>query len=242
MKRVRFIDISLSLFCLLGLVSPVGAAEEGAPDLIEVHYDASALTPYRDRVSSWSAISQIQVKSIKPEDFRSRIGGETFQQMFGDHHILIPTLSVGSQYNTAVGGLSLEAQYGVGSIESERLGARRLALSQYGISATFVLDKLMPEPLFAPYFAGDLFIASWEESDSTTTLSGENSYALGYRLGILFQLNALDSSTALTAFNSSGLENTYLDIFASQTNTSNKSSDVQLKSPMTIGAGIKLQF
>ncbi|MCE3009415.1 MAG: hypothetical protein LW875_02230 [Proteobacteria bacterium] len=242
MNRLKIIDISLSLFCLFGLANLATAAEDTRPDLIEVHYNASALTPYRERASSWSIIAQLQARSLKPENYRSRIGGETFQQSFGDHHVIIPTLSIGSQYNTSMGGFSLEGSYGVGSIESERIGARRLALSQYGLSATIVLDKLMPEPLFAPYFTGEVFVVSWEESDATTTVSGENSFALGYRLGILFQLNSLDSGTALVAFNSSGLENTYLDIFASQTNTSNSSSDVQLKSPMTLGAGIRLQF
>ena len=79
--------------------------------------------------------------------------------------------------------------------------------------------------------------------------------AINYKLGLLFQLNwienSIDPSTQIDGLRSSGLENTFLDIYLTAhlpssnvydpKNAASK-GDPDLASDMELGAGLKMEF
>lgn len=217
-------------------------SDNGSNDgLVEVHYDAEALAPYRERRGNWAGVFGASVEQVLPENFISNIDGSTYGDLYGEKPVSMIQITAGLQYNMSLGSIGAGLSYGTGSVtdSTDSFGLKKLALN-----FTYTMDALFSDPYVAPYVSGE--ILKWDIHDEGATQSRDESTSMstGYKLGVLILMDWLDPDSALRAMNSSGLENTYLDLFVSQYNTSNSedASEADMKTGLNYGAGLRLEF
>lgn len=232
--------ISLFLF-----VNEAFANEDG---VIEIIYAPDYQAVFDERKSDISFSAGLNVDMIIPDKFRSRLDSGTYDQVFDSDPLPLIQVEMGPKLNTRLGGFSLNGLFGYGEVSGRDLSGlnRKLIMQKMGASLSYTLDTLFDEPYLAPYASVSLSTLKWEESRSnsgkTETNSGETDVALGISAGLLIQLNWIDPQAAIVAQNTSGLENTYLDLYLSQHNTSNSVSDANFETDVNFGAGLKLEF
>jgi hypothetical protein len=219
---------------------------------IEVRYDAEAIAPYRERRSNWSGLFGINLIRMKPSKYRSRLQGDTssYGAMFGDSAALnLVQLTIGPKYNFSAGSFSAELLVGAGAVAGKLNDqthafngeSRNLDLQKYGLQFGLLFDNIFPDPYVAPYLSGQVFGFSYKERATGVETSGKTAPTSGYTFGALLLLDWLDPDAALRAQNS-GIENTYLDIFLTQLNTSTSDADPRLETSFDIGFGLKVEY
>jgi hypothetical protein len=210
---------------------------------IEIQYEAEAMAPYRQRRGTWSPIFGINASMIQPKKYFSEIDGDPYDAMFGSQAIPMVQAQFGAQYNFTLGSLGFLVEGGYGQVSGSNSGtSRSLSLMKKGASLTYTMNTLWPEPYLAPYISGELLNFDYREEGATDSKSGSTAFTSALTVGLLIQLNWLDPDSALDARNSSGLNNIFLDVFASQYNTSNSSTDANFQSDLNWGAGLKFEF
>ncbi len=208
--------------------------------LVEVHYDAEILAPYRDRRSNWSGVFAASLEQVLPDRFISTLDGSTYGDLFGETPVSLIQMEAGTKYNFALGSIGAGVIYGVGSVNKS---TDSLTLTKTALSFTYTMDSLFSDPYVAPY--ANFQVLQWGIVDEGATLSHSESTSMstGYSLGILILMDWMDPDTALKAINSSGLENSYLDLFMTQYNTSSGGNDeADLQTSFNYGAGLRLEF
>ena len=247
------IVLTLLLFFSLLLMARQGFAQElGFSDgKVDVVYPAEKSAPYKLRRGAWSNVLGFNFESITPDKYISPLetltpdGTNSYKSLFGTSPIQMFNLELGRKYNFALGSLGLSAVAGGGGvIDGRSADNRRLALVKKGVSANLTLDTLFNEPYVAPYASVHVFSFDWSETAeiSQERKSGSTAVTTGLVAGALIQLNWIDGDGALAAQDSFGLENTYLDLFVSQYNTSDSKKDPNFKTGTNYGAGLKMEF
>lgn len=227
-----------------GALAAIDEAEEPNDGKVDVHYSAEAVAPFSERKSDWSTIFSLGVDNFFPDKYRSRVGGQAYEELFGSTEMTMPTISLGTQYNTSIGSLGLSVNYGIGQVSDSLIGHQvKLTLKKSAIEAKFTLDALFDEPYVAPYFGAQFFSIDYDEkSDIQGNDSGATELTSGLTVGVLVQLNPLDPQSALDAQNNVGLDNTYLNIYLSQYSASNAEGDPNFETSFNWGAGFLLDF
>lgn len=246
----------LLVFCLLLIARESFAddAIEGPQDgKVEVVYPAERMAPYKERRSNWSTTFGFSVDNIIPDKFRSRINNSSYDELFGSTPISLYQFELGLKYNFGLGGIGLSVFGGQGGVENNnninnRSELHELTLTKYGGSLSYIMDNLFSEPYVAPFIEGQYYRFGWDEhrsvykSESLGDSTGETDFTSALIVGILIQLNWLDQQSAISAQDSSGLENAYLSLFVSQYNTSESAEDPDFQTGTNYGGGIKLEF
>lgn len=244
--------ISLNVFAEDEIVEDLGPND----GTIEIVYPPSPEVEYRNRRENWSILFGIGVDNILPNKFVSPLSGENYKDIYGSNNrVPLTQVSLGTKFNTELGSFGAEFLGGYGTLGgTDSLGNdRTLEITKYGGSVIFILDTMFAEPYVAPYVSGSGFILSYvdksnnqitntETSEAGTRKSGTTGIISALTAGALIQLNWIEKDTAYNARSSYGLNNAYLDVFASQYNSSSKSSDPQFQTSMNWGAGIRLEF
>lgn len=241
----------LLVFCLILIANDSFAAvdSEDVPQdgKIEIVYPAVRTAPYRERRGAWSTIFALNVDQVLPDKFRSQVNNESYQDLFGSTPVRLVQAEIGMKYNFPLGSLGAALLYGGGAVEDGHglaSGATdELELTKKGAAFSFVMDNLFPEPYVAPYIEAQAYNFDWRESRTTQEKkTGSTAFGSALTFGALFQLNWLDSASALQAQDTIGLNNTYLDIFVSQYNSSESESDPNFQTDLNYGAGVRLEF
>jgi len=243
----------LLVFCLLLLAEQTFAAPlEDTPDdgTVEIVYPSERLAPYRERRGNWGAVFGIQVDQIFPDKYRSRIDDVNYETLFGSSPINLIQGQVGAKYNFSLGSVGANLLLGAGEVQDGRIGNEygtdddaNLQLTKIGASANFIMDALFDEPYIAPYIEGQIFKMAWlESSQNTDSIAGTTEISSAFTVGVLIQLNWLDPASAFTAQETSGLQNTYLDVFVSQYNSSGADTDPNFETATNYGGGLRFEF
>jgi hypothetical protein len=226
----------------LGAVDSEGAPEDGKVDIV---YPAEKTVPYRERRSVVSTVFAISMDQVLPDKFSSKISSNTYNDIFKTAPIPIVQAEIGVKINSVLGGVGATAIYGTGLVD-ESLGAGQdysLQLTKKGVGLHFILDNLFVEPYVAPFVEGQYIMFDWlEKQPADLRKSGSTAYNASVRVGVAIQMNWLDRNAALTAQDSSGLENAYLDLFVSQYSASSAAEDPNFQTGMNYGGGIRLEF
>lgn len=210
---------------------------------IEVQYEAESLAPYKKRRQTWAPVFGVNAGMILPTKYFSEIDGSSYSDMFGSKSIPLIQLQLGGQYNFALGSLGIMLEGGYGQVSGSGIGEdRTLTLTKKAASLTYTMNMLWNEPYFAPYVSAELLNFDYREEGTTLSASGSTSFTTAFTIGALIQLNWIDPDSALEARNSSGLNNIFLDVFATQYNTSNSTTDANFQSDLNWGAGLKMEF
>lgn len=257
----------LLVFCLLLIAGETLAASEletlPTDGKIEVVYPSEKLAPYRERRETWSTVFSINVDQFYPDKFRSRLqqGGvedAPYDTLFGSSPITLTQVQLGAKYNFGLGALGTALIVGMGTIKDQRTGrtmgtfageSHELTIFKKGATVQFAMDNLFPEPYVVPYIEGQLFKIDYRERRSAPGVesdiaenSGTTDFATAVVLGALIQLNGLEKEAALMAQETSGMDNIFLDIFASQYNTSSDETDPSFETSINYGAGLRFEF
>lgn len=232
------------------------ADDEPNDGTIEVIYAPEIQAPYLERQSSLGITAGLSFAEFYPDKFRSEIDNSSYDEIFQSYPMEMIKLDLGLKYNTGLGSFGVGGSIGYADVDGQlrdqngnRLGGTRdLNVIKYALTGSYTLDTLFNEPYVVPYLGGEIFTLNWEEKDlknvdpNKTSKSGSTSFALGVTAGILIQLNWIDPDSSLAAQKSSGLNNTFLDLYVNQFNTSNNEKDKNFETAMNLGGGIKLEF
>lgn len=213
---------------------------------------------YKQRRSRHGLLASITYEKYYPTDYFSQLRDVYIEEIIDTDKIDLVGGELGYKLNFKIGSLALLANYARGSIEGlVGTSKRTLTFKRMGASANIAADNFFEEPWVVPYGQVGIHQFQVEEDDlsSKKNLSTTTSIALNYRFGLLFQLNwiekSIDPSTQIDGLRSSGLENTFLDVYmANHLASSNtydpaipaSKGDPDLSSDMELGVGLKLEF
>lgn len=208
--------------------------------LVELELRQDILAPYKERRSSHGFQMNVSYEPVEFLKYKSFLDGVSYKEMFGDSTTNIISLSAEYKYNFVMGAVSLGGVVGMGSVSGP--SDRSLALTKYGLRFKYTMDNIFSEPYVAPYLGMDLWQMSYNEKLGSDTYSGSTQLSYNYSVGMLIQLNWIDKGTATNATYEYGLENTYLDLYATQYSAPQAEDDPDLGTDFSFGAGLLFEF
>lgn len=249
--------ISMPLFAQeLSLAeSETNRAPEAGQVILEKTPDYSS--SYLQRRETHGALFSVIYEKFYPLDYRSLFNDGHIEDIVGSDRVDLVGLEIGYKFNFRLGSLSALGNYAAGAIDGNLNGGERnLAFTKYGFSVNYALDAILAEPWVVPYVQGGAHQFVVAESDITGDLESTPNVAANYRIGLLFQLdwfeNFMDDSARVERLRSSALENTFLDVYATEYLASSKAidpasqtgteGDPNLHSSLELGIGLKLEF
>lgn len=214
-----------TLFCLVTIFGVNSFAQDYSDPLqgdeITVESVQDLSTSYKQRRKDFGAIFSINYEKYYPEEHVSVIQNKSYEEISDSEPIPVIGAEIGVKYNFALGSLTGLFGYGVGHYANEAQNLDDASVRITKLDLNFAFDNLMSEPWIVPYAQGGIHQLEFEENSYTgtdnviETLVAKPNFH--YKVGMLFQLNWIenwiDPSTTSEGLRSSGLENTYLDIF-----------------------------
>lgn len=216
--------------------------EENIP-LVEVHYPQDNLASYKERRSDHGAYFSLGYEDLVLKNFISIIDGRRYSENFGSSGIALIRAGLEYKYNIGLGSIAAGAEFGSGEVSGkDTVGDRKLSITKYGVSAKYAADMIMDEPYAVPYVGINIW--QMELTDKTTTTSIKESLNMGYNytLGVMLQLDWIDYETAKKATFDYGLENTFIDIYATQYASSGSAADPDASTDFIYGANLRFEF
>lgn len=236
-------------------------SEQGGEVLIEKPYDLTL--SYKQRRTTHGVLFSMFTEKFYPEKYLSLIDDKPLKIVNDDAAIDMVGAELGYKYNFKLGSVAALFNFSTGR-SSKDTGAekRNLELQKTGLSMTYAADALFEEPWIVPYGQVGIHTISVKESLKAASAAEKSDSSVtdicfNYRAGVLIQLNwiekSIDPTTHAVALRSSGLENTFLDIYASWYQPAQKlfdpenpietaNEDPDLRSEGRIGVGLKLEF
>ncbi len=219
---------------------------------------------YKKRRGRHGVLFSVGYEKYFPTDYFSQYRDKYIEEFLGDKESIdLIGLELGYKLNFKLGSISILGNYAQGTKaktdynDGTTTRERNLSIGRYGLSANFALDNVMEEPWVVPYGQVGVHqfkvteddLAQDEAKEMTTQL------AFNYRFGLLFQLNwiekSIDPNTQIDGLRSSGLQNTFIDVYAMTHMASNETydpadinseGDPDMSTGMEIGVGLKMEF
>lgn len=218
------------------------AEEQG---LVEIRDNDEIFQTYRERREGHGWLVGAGVENYKPQNFLSPVDGDSYETIFGGANIMM--MSVEGGYKLNLGAISIGAVlgYAQGSVGGSSDGeTRSLKVERTSLKGMLALDGITDEPLVAPYASFGLYRLGVDDFVETADLKFEGQTGTGTLLsiGALVQLNWLERASAREAWISSGLQNTYLDVFVTQLGKTSSDDDPDFSSAFNWGAALRLEF
>lgn len=244
MKRGSFALI-IGMFSLLLDLDPCLAAQpsDQPGDLVEVRYPVDPDASYKERRRTHGANFAVNQLAMSPVDWLTLLNQEAYFDEVYQNPVSLNSVELGYKFNFVLGSLNFLAVYGAGNTSSD---GYNLSVTKYAAKGMYIIDNILSEPYVAPYAAASIWQMTFKENDSFSTPSRETSETLGpgfdYSFGLLFQLNWLEPGTARDTLNTTGIQNTYVDIFVTQHTDSQDSIDASTATDFDLGFGLRLEF
>lgn len=210
---------------------------------------------YKLRRGKNGALFSVTTEKFYPSEYYSLFQDAGIGDIVGEDRADLIGVELGYKRNIDLGSIAILANYAQGGIDGSFSGAsRNLSFVKQGVSVNFALDNLMQEPYVVPYVQAGIHQFLVTESGSAGDESASTGISLNYKFGLLFQLdwieNSIDKTAKVDRLRSSGLENTYIDVYMVQYMASSNAADPanpsegdpNLASSGEIGVGLKLEF
>ncbi len=237
--------LALGIFIqAFGLNKAVATTNAEGP-LIEINYPIDVMAPYKERRRTHGANFAVHRENYVPGLWESMIDDEYYEDTYGKTPIQLTSFEGGYKYNFALGSISLLGGLGYGEASTTFHGvARKMSAFKYYARGMYLMDNLLPEPYLVPYAAGSIWKMRIHESEDVSDFGGTLTSGIGfdYSFGVLLQLNWLDKELSAQTLNDNGIQNTYLDLFATQYLKSMTTTDPSLASAFIFGLGLRLEF
>ncbi|MNL47867.1 hypothetical protein D3C87_1706770 [compost metagenome] len=104
------------------------------------------------------------------------------------------------------------------------------------------MDMLLDEPYAAPYVAYSMWKMGISEESPNDKFNATTQIGYSYSVGVLLQLDWIDYEVAKTATFNYGLENTFIDVYATQYAKTQAADDPNTSTDFTYGAGLRMEF
>lgn len=220
---------------------------------------------YKERRERYGILFSLNYEKLFPKEFVSPIQGTSFvreqgvsnEEILSNEAINMTGVELGLKINFVLGSVTGLVGYSTGnySNSSTKVESINVGINKFAIN--YALDSLMSEPWFVPYAQVGIHQLSWNETSSLA--SGDKSQVdfstdvnYHHKLGVLLQLNwiekAIDPTTHYQGLRSSGLENTFLDIYYTTYLTPNNTiviNNIEQEAKLDsseFGAALKLEF
>lgn len=211
--------------------------------LVRVEIARDTLAPYKERRGNHGVYFAVGYEALDLKNYISTLDFKSYSEMFGSEPIPLINVNIDYKYNFSLGALTLGINYGNGSLSDDRSGAKRtLSIDKYGLTLKYVADVIMDEPYVAPYVGVTAWQMDISEESPTNSFSARTQTGYNYTVGLLIQLDWLDYDTAKNATFNFGLENTYLDIYATQYAATEALEDPNTETDFLYGAGLRVEF
>lgn len=225
------------------LFSGSAFAQTENEQLVEVHIRQDTLASYKERRPKHGTYFSLNYEALEPINFQSMIDGVDYKTAFGTSTIPLVYLEVEYKYNFALGGVALGFNIGQGSVSSSTSGdTRKIEISRVGIGTKYIVDNIWDEPYVAPYVGLNIWQMSYKETTTVDSYSTTIQSGMSYTIGLMLQLNWIDKGTSQQATFDYGIENSYLDLHASQYAKTDSQDKPNLETDWNLGAGLRLEF
>lgn len=198
------------------------------------------LAPYKLRRGTWGFTFGLGYSAYSPEEYKPDfVVNETFDSYYGSGEGSLVDMTLGLKWNNFLGSITFElggGYYTNQGVDEES----NIVLYPARASATLALDTLFKEPYVVPYGTIGAYTVFYDETLASQSVNGNSEIGLFFAAGVGFQLNWLDEISAMTAFQETGLENTYLFLEARSFLPADDLAD--FSSPIQLGAGLKLEY
>ncbi|WP_295904282.1 hypothetical protein [uncultured Bdellovibrio sp.] len=245
-SKVCIILVSLCCSCAFAqdedTEGMVAVPPEQTP-LVEVQVRQDNLAPYKDRREDHGIYFGLDYEGLDLKNYISTLDNKSYEELFGTDPIPLIHLSLDYKYNFVLGSLALGVDFGKGSISDNMSGSdRTLDVTKYGIGLKYTMDMLFNEPYVAPYVGINFWQMGLSESSPTDSFSATTQMGYNYTIGFLLQLDWLDYDTAKNTTFNWGLENTFIDVYATQYAKTSAEDDPNTETDFLYGAGLRLEF
>lgn len=216
-----------------------------SPPLVQVEIQQDTLAPYVERREDTGIYVGISYEALDFKNYVSVLDNTnvTYAAAFGSNPVALIILTTDYKYNTSFGSLAAGVNVGTGEVSGNKSGvSRKLNVMKYGVDFKLTLDALWPEPYVAPYVGLNLWQMGIKDTSPTDELSLTTQLGYNYTFGFLFQLDWIDYDAAKTSTFSWGMENTFLDVYATQYAKTSADTDPNTETDFIYGAGLRLEF
>lgn len=211
---------------------------------------------YKERRNQYGVVFAVNYEQFNPVDYVSVIQQGTYYDESMGSPIPVIGLELGFKYNFTLGSLTALAGYGMGSKGNDGNGVDSMKVTITKLDLNYAMDNLFEEPYIVPFVQAGAHQMNWTERSYNGADLQEESTNLAwnyhFKVGLSFQLNwierSIDPSTELDGLRSSGLQNTYLDLYyttymepSQVAETADTEGDPNLASS-AIGVGLKMEF
>lgn len=215
---------------------------------------------YKSRRTTHGALLSVNIEKFYPPDYRSLFNDAYIEEIIKEDRIDLVGIELGYKHNIGPVSIAVTGTISQGSINGAVAGVKRtLSIDKYGLSANIALDGILEEPWIVPYAqagAHQFSISEKKLSGATEeSMSDSTEVSFNYKYGLLFQIdwieNFIDKSAKTDRRRSSGLENTFIDIYFVEQMASGKAidrgdltsvGDPNLFSSGELGVGVKMEF
>ena len=199
------------------------------------------LIPYNQRRKKWGSSIQAGYSFFKPENYIPDFSAFDFVDVYGDENQPIIEIQYVYKRNFNLIAVGVELSYGNYSVTSLD-GASELNLNPARIGFVFDLDGFMNEPRVVPYVSFGGYVMMYKEKQGTSLLDANTSVAPYYSAGIKMQLNWMDTEASRTAYEDSGIENTFLFVDVRQFMASSVEQDKIFETEPFMTAGLNIEY
>lgn len=248
LRVFKILISSLIIFVSTTAFSYIDSVETGTV-IVEESQDVTA--SYKNRRSKHGFVLAFHSESFYPLDYQSMFGDVYIEDIVGSEAIKLTGLELGYKYNISIGSITGLYNYSQGSVGE----TRTITLSRQALAANVALDGILEEPWVVPYLQVGVHQFSASEDNGTTSESAVTGISFNYRYGLQFQIDWLealmDSSAKADRLKSSGLENTFIDVYyvdhlasgaAQDPTVLGSEGEPNLLSSGEMGIGLRLEF
>lgn len=266
---LRQLGFVLNLTLITLLIAPQVEAQTDSANpsgrvVVEQPEDFTA--PYKQRRGPHAFLFGIHSENYYPFNYQSQFGSQAaagnqfVEDMIGLESIKLIGAELGYKWNVSIGSISGLFDYSMGAANGTGTNPDdRLEVSRVAFSLNAALDGLLNEPYIVPY--GQVGVHQYQITEEQAvsgqieSRSGSSGPAFHYRYGLLFQIDwieaLMDPSAKVDRLHSSGLENTFIDVYYSEYMPSSGAQDastygsegsINTASSSEIGFGLKLEF
>ncbi|WP_374034431.1 hypothetical protein ACES2I_18340 [Bdellovibrio bacteriovorus] len=208
--------------------------------LVEVQIRQDNLADYKVRRETHGTYMSFDFEAIEFKNFISTLDGQSYKAVFGSDTVNLIQLGLDYKYNFMLGSLSGGVFYGMGKVDGD--ADRSLEITKYGVGFKFTADMIMNEPYVAPYVGINVWQMGFSEKSATDSFSATTQMGYNYTVGMLIQLDWIDRETAKESTFNWGLENTFIDVYATQYAKTEAPDDPDTTTDFLFGGGLRLEF
>ncbi len=219
-----------------------------AQQMVEVEQAPDPSMQYHLRRPSWGVDIQVTTEQFAPVNYVSEShSGLTFEELNNTGPIMVNTFSLGVRKNFTAGAVICGAKYGQGdknleSGESTNYVDSDLQIHRYTGYLSLIADDLFSEPYVAPYVELSFNKFTFRDESNENDDSGQTAGSLSTTIGLAVQLNWIDTYNSYESRRNAGLENTYLEIFATKSFDSGSEEDPDFSTEWSLGAGLRFEW